>query len=488
MEDAFFERNGETPLYRQLAEWARALIFEGTFEPGCKIPSIRKLSEHLSVSKTTVVDGLRLLEDWGMVEARPRSGYFVQPPHRRRLSAGVSLPADIEQTAPLAETTASGSDPHLRMMVAGASSEVFRLGVAVPPSQYFPVERLSKILARVVRQRPAEAFSCSDLQGHSGLRVQIARRAVAAGVSISPEEIIVTNGAREALILSLRSAVAPGGVVAVESPTYHMFVELLEMCGIEAIEVATEPGKGMRVDALREVLDAGDVSAIFLVSNVSNPGGAVMPEARKQRIVELASSRGVPIIEDDVNAELVFAQRRPKSLKAFDTTGDVLWCGSFSKSLAPGLRVGWVAPGKRRDHVAKLKSSASYATGTPQQMAVAAFLRTGGYDHHLKKLRRVYRGSVTKMRRLVEAHFPASSRANHPRGGHMLWVELPSQVDSLLLAEQAQAEDISIGPGPVFSASRRFRNFIRLNCAVVWTDAVEDAVARLGQLAHAQLR
>lgn len=487
MEALSFDNEGDSPLYRQLAERICELIFEGTFETGRRLPSIRKLGRQLSLSKTTVVEAFRLLEAWGLVEARPRSGYFVQPPHLRRSRAGAEIPDELAATPSLIQTTSGGHDPQLRMMVAGADRKVLRLGVALPSPHYFPIERLSKILAREVRRAPSEALRYGALSGYKELRVQIARRAVSAGVSISPEDVIITNGASEALLLSLRAVIEPGQCVAVASPTFYVFVNLLEMCGVEAVEIATDAGAGMQVDALRQALEDKDIGAIFLDPSVSNPGGWVMPDERKQAIVELARSHRVPIIEDDVNAELVYASRRPKSLKAFDNTGDVLWCGSFSKTLAPGFRVGWVVPGRRRERVAKLKSSTSFATGTPQQMAIAEFSANGSYDHHLKQLRRVYRASTNKMRRLVESHFPAATSVRPPDGGHLLWVELPAQVDSLALAEQAQADGISIGPGPVFSPSNRFSNFIRLNCAVVWTPEVDQAIERLGQMACAQL-
>ncbi len=487
MDQCPLDKTSDQPLYRQLADWVGQLIFEGTFEAGRRLPSIRQLSEQLSVSKTTVIDAFRLLEDWGFVEARPRSGYFVQPPERRQPLAGAAARPRWRTTPRLLEAASESQDPTVRMMVAGARNDVLQLGMALPHPHYFPTERLSKLLSRVVRQRPEDAAGHCPSPGFEQLRVQIARRAVAAGVSISPEEIIITNGASEALMLSLRAVAAPGMHVAVASPTYNGFLELLKMCGGRAVEIETDPGDGMNIDALREAADRVGIDAIFAVPNVCNPTGVVVSDAKKQAIAEFASQRGIPIIEDDVNAELVYAADRPSSIRAHASGADVLWCGSFSKTLAPGFRVGWVAPAAYAQTVAKIKATTSLTTPTPQQMALAELLEAGGYDHHLKQLRESYRGAVETMRHLVKEYFPDGTVAHEPQGGHLLWVRLPEGVDSIQLAQRALAEKISIGPGPMFSAERGFRNYIRLNCAVEWTPSARQSVRRLGELVGEQL-
>lgn len=487
MEQCPIDKQGDQPLYRQLAEWLGELIFEGTYESGRRLPSIRQLSDQFAVSKTTVVDAFRLLEDWGYVKARPRSGYFVQPTCRRQARVGADVPPSWDATPSLMETASASQDPTVRMMVAGGGRNVFPFGMALPDPSYFPTERLSKLLSRVVRDRPADAARYCPSPGFEQLRVQVAQRAVSAGVSISPEEVIITNGTSEALLLSVRSVMGPGMRVAVESPTYNGFLELLDMCGASAVEIETDPGEGMNPDALRQAAERSRIDAVFLVPNVSNPTGALMPDGRKQEILAIATERGIPIIEDDANAELAYATDRPTSMRSFDSEADVLWCGSFSKSLAPGFRVGWVVPGARREQVAKHKATASLATPTPQQMAIAELLEGGGYDHHLRQLRISFQGAVETMQHLVGEYFPADTVVHQPKGGYLLWIELPEGVDSIRLAEQALAEKISIGPGPVFSAADDFRNYIRLNCAVAWTARARQAVRRLGGLVQAQL-
>jgi DNA-binding transcriptional MocR family regulator len=229
------------------------------------------------------------------------------------------------------------------------------------------------------------------------------------------------------------------------------------------------------------------VQAVVLVPNVHNPLGGIMPDERKQQICELLGKRRIPIIEDDTYADLAFGPQRPRCLKAFDRHDNVLLLGSFSKTLAPGYRIGWVVPGRFHGELQKLKLVLSLATASPTQLAVADFLANGGFDRHLRRLRRVYHENLELAALTVALHFPEGTRATHPVGGHLLWIELPEGGDSLALHEAALVEGISIAPGPLFSASGRFRNCLRLNCALPWSERVARAVATLGRLAKSQL-
>lgn len=477
-----FSRNGDEPLYRQLAEWLGRLVSEGTYKTGSRLPSIRQLSEQLSVSRTTVVGAYRLLEDWGFVAARARSGYFVQSPRDRQPRAGATAPPEWDTTPKLVDVASTSEDPTVRMMVAGADHDVLQLGIALPHPEFYPTDRLSRLLSRVVRLKPQVAARYCPSPGLERLRVQVARRAVAAGVSISPEDIVITNGASEALALSVRAVLEPGMCIAVASPTYHVFLEQLRQFGVTPIEIESDPQLGMNPDALREAHDRRALDAIFAMPNIANPTGAVMPVWAKEDILAFANEQGIPIIEDHVNAELAYSGTLPTSLRALDSESDILWCGSFSKSLAPGFRIGWSVPGKHREKIAKLKATSTIASPTPQQMAIAEFLNEGGYDHHLKRLRKAFRETVETMQHLVDQYFPRETTIHQPQGGYLLWLELPSQVDSLRLAEQALKHKIGIGPGPIFSSNGKFRNFIRLNCAISWTARARQSVRRLGEL------
>jgi DNA-binding transcriptional MocR family regulator len=212
-----------------------------------------------------------------------------------------------------------------------------------------------------------------------------------------------------------------------------------------------------------------------------------MPEAKKQALVEMLARAGVPLIEDDVYGELYFGQRRPLPAKAFDPEGIVLHCGSFSKCLAPGYRLGWAMPGRFARKVARLKLSTSLSVSVPIQLGLCQYLSKGGYDRHLRQLRAAFSQQQVALAEAVSRHFPRGTRVSRPAGGFFLWVELPAGADTLALQREACALGISVAPGPMFSARGAFCNCMRLNYGHPWSGAMAGAVATLGRLAAAQL-
>lgn len=466
----------DEPLYRQVARRIESMIEGGTFAPGERLPSVRQLARQLSVSVTTVVEAYRLLEDRQCLEARPQSGHYVRTPPPR---------APIPARTPSAATpeTPEVSDLALRFLHGAQQPDVLPLGSAVPHPDFLPVARLNRLLVQAVRKQPSASQAYDHVAGLEALRIQIGRRALDAGCSLSPEEIVTTSGAQAAVHLGLRAVTKPGDTVVVETPTYYGLLEALESLHLEALEVATDPRTGILLDELEAVLARRPVAACVLSPNYGNPLGHCMPNENKKRLVRMLAERSVPLIEDDIYGELTFAPTRPRAAKSYDETGNVLLCSSFSKSVAPGYRIGWTAPGRFRTQVLKLKFSSSVATATPTQMALAAFLADGGFDRTLRRLRREYRDLTARTAAAVAQSFPRGTRVSQPGGGHLLWVEMPTAVDCVRLHERALAEGTSIAPGILFSASGRYRNCIRLNCALPWSDRLEDAIERLGAIA-----
>ncbi len=470
----------ETPLYQKVADQIADMIDGGTFAPGSRVPSLRRLSRQLSVSLTTTMEAYRLLENRGLIEARPQSGFYVRAPR--------PLPPAPDMTRGAARAVELEiSDLYLSVMRRMSATSHVQLGAGVPHPRYLPTEPLNRILAREVRLRPETSQSYDEGPGYPGLRAQIARRALDAGCTLAPEEILTTAGAQQALYLALAALAKPGDTIVTESPTYVGLLQVLEALGLRALEIATDPEDGICLNRLAEILERRRVAAVVLVPTFGNPLGHCMPEAARERLVEMTTGAGVPVVEDDVYGELHFDRRRPRALKAFDGEGEVLLCSSFSKTLAPGYRVGWIAPGRYLPGVERQKYITSVACPTPTQMAVARYLEGGGFDRHLRRLRGTYRGLMTKVSAAVAEHFPEGTRMTRPRGGHLLWVELPRQVDSIRLYERALARGISFVPGPLFTACCGYRNFIRLNCAVEWSEAVDGTIKSLGEMATEQI-
>jgi DNA-binding transcriptional MocR family regulator len=304
---------------------------------------------------------------------------------------------------------------------------------------------------------------------------------VNAGCSLSPAEILITCGGTEAIDFSLHAVCRPGDIVAIESPSYFGTLQTLEAHGLRALEIPTHPRDGISLEALEFAIEHNRIHAVVVISNFNNPLGSMIPDERKKDLVDLLAKHNIPLIENDVCGELYFGEKRPLVCKAFDTKGLVILLSSFSKDISPGLRLGWVAAGHYTSEVEWLKFTLSASSPTLPQMAIAEFLDGGGYDQHLRRIRREYAHNVELMSDAVMRYFPEGTRLSRPSGGFILWVQVPEKVDSLELYKLALQSGITLAPGHVFSATFQFSNFIRLNAAS-FNYATERAIERLGQL------
>lgn len=467
-------------LYEQVADRIERLIHEGTLKPGDRLPSVRKLREQLSVSMSTVLEAYRLLEDRGLISARPQSGYYV------RLTA-LQQPPEPDTTAPPKRIYSVDNSFAFRLMHAIQDSKILKLGAAIPSSDDLPLNALNRLMGQVLRQHSAKSHSYDLPPGCMDLRHEIARRMLTAGCSVTPDQVVTTNGAFEAVYLSLRAVTRPGDTVAIESPTYYGLLEALEALHLNVLELPTHPRDGLSLDHLETALQQRQIAACVLVTNFSNPLGTCMTDAKKKELVALLERYDTPLIEDDVYGDLCFEGPRPKAVKTFDRSGLVLYCASYSKTLSPGLRVGWSIAGRYQPKVEQLKWVLNQTTAIAPQLTLAAFLSNGGYDRHLRQLRGKYQLRMAQMSQAIYDYFPAETRVTRPSGGHVLWLELPPEFDSLQLYEDALAQNISIAPGVMFSASRSYRNCFRLNCSLPWEERIEQALHKLGYLAKRQL-
>lgn len=470
-------RKKEAYLYERVVDKIAKLVHQGTLRPGERIPSVRRLSSQLGVSISTVLQAYLVLENRGLIEARPQSGYYVRFRFRE-------LPPEPTTSDPYPSATLVGVNELVsKVFQAARNPDIVPLGAATPSPDLLPTKQLSRIMASVARRWVALGVAYDFPPGNEALRRQIARRSLDWGCSLSMDEMVTTNGAMEALNLCLRAVAKPGDTIAIESPTFYGVLQVIESLGMKALQIPTHPREGMNLDALAVAMKQNRVKACLVVANFNNPLGSCMPEENKRQLVEMLTRREIPLIEDDVYGDLYFGTSRPKVAKAFDKVGLVLLCSSFTKSLAPGYRVGWTVPGRFKAQVECLKFTNTVANATLPQMAVAEFLQNGGYDHHLRKIRKAFATQVQVMTLAISQYFPEGTKVTRPAGGFVLWVELPKSVNALELHRQALEEKISIAPGPIFSAKQKFHNFIRLNCGQPWSDRIERALITLGRLA-----
>ena len=355
-------------------------------------------------------------------------------------------------------------------------------GSAFPSPLLFPMSRLARCLS-VGARRMDQWGTLDDLPpGSIELRRQIARRYLRSGLRVSPDEIVITSGALEALNLSLQVLTRPGDIVAVESPAFYWMPPGDRSAAIAGGRDPVASAKWRGIAAFARTLARHPVRACWLMTNFQNPLGALVPEETKRELVALLEKHDIPVIEDDVYAELFFGRQRPKPLKAFDSKGLVLNCNSFSKSLAPGYRVGWVAAGRFAAALQRRKLMSSLSTSAPAQDAIALYLREGGYERHLSTLRRALAAQQAAAIESLSRQLPADIRISRPEGGYFLWLEMPDGRDAIEIHQRALEQGFSIAPGPIFSARRAFRHCLRLNYGHPWTSASDGAVRALGRI------
>jgi len=464
--------------YEALAADIAASIRTGLLKPGERLPSVRRASNSRRVSPATVFEAYYLLEAQGLIQSRPRSGYYVAAQPR-----ALPLEPDAASTPDSEARPVEVSDMVFDILRSAMSREEVPLGSAFPSPLLFPLDRLGRVLAQSATRMDPWSTVDELTPGSVDLRRQIALRYLLDGVRVGPDEIVVTNGAMEALNLCLSAVCKPGDAVAVESPCFYVCLQALERLGLRAIEIATDPREGIDLDALDAAIVRHAPKACWVMTNFQNPLGSAMPADKKRALVALAARHRLPLIEDDVYNELYFGAQRPVLSMSFDDQGWVLHCSSFSKTLAPGYRVGWVTAGRFGQQIARQKLTASLATSIPVQLALARYLERGSYERHLRGLRATLEAQRDAYTTAIAEHFPAGTRVSRPNGGYFLWVELPPGCDSLALWRQAMAAGISIAPGPMFSASGAFGNCMRINYGHPFDARVAAALAQLGRIA-----
>lgn len=468
-------------LYVSFAARIRAMIDEGVLRPGDRIFSVRQASQKYGLSISTVLRSYLLLEQEGVISSHPQSGYYVTL--RKRLQQ--------KNTSPLAkDINLSEVDASKLVLTTLKSIREFGtvpLGSPFPDPQLFPLRKIHQY-EKALTDDQGEWGVLSDLPpGNEMLRQQIARRYLANGMDVSPDDIVITHGATEAITLCLQAVAKAGDIIAMESPGYYALAHTVERLGMKVAEVATDPEAGIDLEALRAMSGNMRIAAVILTSNFQNPLGFVMPDAKKQALVAFLAEQQIPLIEDDVYSELYFSDEPPLPAKAYDRSGMVLHCSSFSKSLAPGYRVGWTAAGRYRQQVEQLMFLNSLSLTSAPQIAIAKFMQRDSFEQHLKQLRHTLRSNYVLMRNVIEQSFPAGTQLSDPKGGYVIWVKLPPALDALALYRAAIDSGITVAPGTIFSLKKDLTHYIRLNFSHLWTLTIEQAVRDVGAIASEML-
>jgi DNA-binding transcriptional MocR family regulator len=470
-----------SPLYARIARHYRGAIQSGALAPGAAMPSVRALTRLHQVSLSTALQACRSLEDEGLLEARPRSGYFVLTP-RRALIPPVGEPDPKHALDPAQYV---GVHDRVSQFVAMSERHPVRIDFAATYAapEAYPGAELQRAAIRALRRDPGLLVRPVAPSGEAGLRAALARRALDAGMRLAPDQIVVTHGCIEALNVALRAVTQPGDTVAVESPTYYGLLQVLESLGLRALEIPTSPSTGLSVDALEFALQThAGIKAVVVVPNLQNPLSCTMPDDAKARLVALCEQQAVPLIEDDTYSAFTADDVPLKALKGWDQTGNVIHCASLRKTLAPGMRLGWMTGGRWQARVEMLKYAQSRANEALSQIAMGEFIASSAHDRHLARLRRLLKRQREQMADAIATHFPAGTRLSAPSGSMLLWVELPERRSSQRVFEAALARGIRIAPGSLFSNSARFDHFMRISCGTPFTHATDLGLQELAAI------
>ncbi|MFZ1809059.1 MAG: PLP-dependent aminotransferase family protein [Cyclobacteriaceae bacterium] len=463
-------------LYVEVADRIESLIAKETFKIGDKLLSVRALSKEQGISLSTAFQAYYHLESKGLIEARPQSGYYVKfSPQHGREEPTCCKPIDEAVPVSLDEMISSvHTDLRTRSKI--------HFSVSSPAPSLLPTAKLNKAVIQALRDSDDSCLNYEDFQGNEVLRQQIAKLSFNWGGVLSDEDIVVTNGCLEALSLCLKAVTQPGDAVAIESPTYYGIFQVMESLGLNVVEVPSHSGEGIDLNFLEDAIARCDIKACLFVCNFNNPLGSLMPDENKKQLVELLTRKNIPLIEDDIYGELYFGKTRPKTCKFFDTNDMVLQCGSFSKSLAPGYRIGWAVPGKYKHKVVALKRMNNVSTNTLLQEALSIFLQKGRYELHLRHLRKALHTQCLRYSQAIAEYFPESTRVTRPQGGFSLWIEMDERIDAFKLHKQALKQNIGIAPGHIFSTQGQFQNYFRISYGLPYTDRIDEGIKIVGEL------
>ena len=467
--------------YEATARFITDLVDNGTLMAGARVPSLRAITRQRGVSLSTALQAYRALEDRGILQARPQSGFYVAR------GAPILLETPAISRPPAKPTTVSVSGVVPKLLEYAADPDLVPLGCAIPDAELLASGRLDRFLARAARRQGTDYNTYTVPRGDPGLRREIARRAARWGQALSLDDIAITCGCTEALVLALKVVSRPGDTIAIESPTYFGFLQVLQGLDLRALELPTDAIGGVDLTALRRALRTTSVTACLFASSFNNPLGCTMPDEKKRAVLELLAKHRVPLIEDDIYGDIYFGDERPKPFMALDPHGHTIYCSSFSKTIAPGYRVGWIVTGRHMDRVLDSKISLTLCGPALPQAALADYLSSGGYDSHLRRVRRTFRDNIDRMIRTIDRAFPKGTRVSRPDGGFVLWVQLPKPLESRELFEAGLRKGVCFVPGDVFTASRRYANCLRVSCGSAWHTRIEKGLETLGELASTML-
>ncbi|WPP87176.1 PLP-dependent aminotransferase family protein [Acinetobacter pittii] len=467
----------EGPLYIQWANYYLKLIEKGSIKTGERMPSIRTLVKQHNISVTTALQVYRHLEDLGWLQTKNRSGYFLQTPPEQIMNL-------IEEPDIVVPDPAQYIGIHKRVseFIAKTNQHPVKVnlsGAHAAPSLYLAQEM--KINgSKALRDQPDLLVKPPSFIGNPHFRKILARRAISSGLAINADEILITQGGTQALNLALKAVTQPGDTVAIESPTFYGLLQILESLDLRAVEIPTNTNTGISLEAFELASQVYKIKAVVVMPNLQNPLGSIMPEMNKRKLAFFCQEQGIAIIEDDTFGSLMDNETPINALKAWDHSGNVIYCASLTKTLAPGLRIGWMSAGRWHARVQMLRFTQTRSNEEWPQVIAAEVMGASKYNRHLQALRKKIKNQKNRIKLAVATYFPLGTRLASSDGGMTLWIELPEKISADMILEIALQEGILFAPGSLFSNSNRFNHCLRINCGYPYTDEIDNALKQLG--------
>ncbi len=465
-------------LYMEVAERIEKLIEKRALKIGDKLLSVRALSKEQGISLSTAFQAYYHLESKGLIEARPQSGYYVKFSPQHCFEAPTCCEPTDEALPVSIDDMISSVYTNLR------SDKLLSFSLSAPHHSLLPAAKIKKSVMHALNSSKDHCLGYEHVQGNEMLRKQIARMSFNWGGAASEEDVVVTAGCMEAISFCLQAITKPGDAVATESPMFYGIFRVMQNLGLKVVEVPTNSATGIDLNYLEQAIPKFNIKACVFVPNFNNPLGSCMPDENKKKLVEMLAKKEIPMIEDDIYGELFFGKTRPRTCKSFDKKGLVLHCGSLSKSLGAGFRIGWTLPGKFKEKIIRLKRMHNISTNTLAQASMAHFLQNGRYELHLRHLRKELHTQCLRYVQAISEYFPEDTRVSRPQGGFVLWVEMNKKADGYKLHKKALKQNIGIAPGQIFSSQgQQFHNYFRISFGMPWNEKIEHGIKVLGELA-----
>ncbi len=474
------DRNSPTPLYRQIIDWLRENILSGNLPAGTKLTASRTLANELGVSRITVKNAYAVLESDGLLLTHEGSGTFVAPPATASLDL---VENDRMQEWPLWQLDAIGEPCHNGNLQQHTNPSDLISFTGVGDPHHFPLKEFAKTIQNVLNRDGVAALEYGSFGGgYPPLRETVSQVLTSQGIAARPQDILITAGSQQALALTCQALLKPGDAVLVEKPTYNLALELFRDLGLKVIGVPLD-ALGMQTECLEPLLQQHHPKLIYTIPNFQNPSGTCLSGARRRQLLGLAARYNVPILEDDFVGDLRYEGRAQPAIKALDACGQVIYVGTFSKMLMPGLRVGYLlADGPIFERLVCRKRVQDLTTTPLIQRALDMYVTVGRYQAHLRRSTRLYRARRDAMLAALRKTLP-SVTVIPPQGGLFAWLKLPEGISSLELLPRAIESGVEFAPGTRFFPNPlEGEPFMRVNFAARTENEIVEGIRRLAKV------